>query len=259
METTSEESSKSLTEHRKVMQSGIEKLRAALDKIDPKELEATAAKRDEVFDRYQRVFSPEGLKDLTADEFKSFLLMDNNKHWTGINRYGSRVVKDMDLLRRALGILLDESRPIEDRLRELRPPDGDPIVKGLGRSVITPILLVAYPDRYGVLNSVSHGAMKDLGLWPQIERGSDFATRYAKANEVLTTLADELDLDLWTLDEMWWRVETGLAKPFSDIFEDRKQAEWAFGFLGQTLELLGVEDANDPRVALTVPANTLGD
>ena len=44
-----------------------------------------------------------------------------------------------------------------------------------------------------------------------------------------------------------------LAKPFSDIFTDRDEAEWAFGFMHRSLDLLGVEGPDDPRCALTLP------
>ncbi len=45
----------------------------------------------------------------------------------------------------------------------------------------------------------------------------------------------------------------GLAEPFSSIFQDKGEAEWAFGFIRQTAERLGVKGLDDPRVALTLP------
>ena len=80
------------------------------------------------------------------------------------------------------------------------------MVKGLARSVITPILLVAYPERYGVFNQIAATGMKEIGIWPQIERGAGFATRYPAVNGVLNELAAELEIDLWTLDSLWWRL-----------------------------------------------------
>lgn len=45
----------------------------------------------------------------------------------------------------------------------------------------------------------------------------------------------------------------GLPEPFASIFQDKGEAEWAFGFLRETAERLGVKGLDDPRVALTLP------
>lgn len=44
---------------------------------------------------------------------------------------------------------------------------------------------------------------------------------------------------------------TGLGEPFSRIFQDREEAEWAFALLRETLDRLGVADPDDERFALT--------
>lgn len=133
----------------------------------------------------------------------------------------------MDSLREALRVLLDESRRIEDRLRELRPRGPEPKVKGLARSVITPILLIAYPNQYGVLNQVAESGLKELKLWPDFERGADFATKYVAINEILLTLSKKLEIDLWTLDSLWWRIkpagtEGGGDEPSGEELEEEK-------------------------------------
>ncbi len=46
--------------------------------------------------------------------------------------------------------------------------------------------------------------------------------------------------------------QDGLAKPFSNIFSDRAEAEWAFGLLRRTADRLGLRDPYDPRFALTL-------
>jgi hypothetical protein len=43
-----------------------------------------------------------------------------------------------------------------------------------------------------------------------------------------------------------------LAKPFSEIFSDEKEANQAFDFLKNTLEFLGVNKANDPQFCLSI-------
>lgn len=187
----------------------LSRLRRTLESIrsgSDQELVDIAEARDEVMDHYRPIFDRSTLAQLTANQFKSFLLFKNNRHWKSIHRQANQIVSDMDGLRAALGVLLDEGRPLTDRLRELRPKNRDPLVKGLARSVITPILLIAHPEKYGVLNQVAESAMLDLGIWPQLERGADFADKYSAVNAILLDLARELETDLWTLDALWWGV-----------------------------------------------------
>lgn len=79
------------------------------------------AHKDEVLARFQPVFSPGHISDLTKAEFESFLLFKNNHHWDSLHRVGKFMTEDMDLLREALATLVDENRPVRDRLNELRP------------------------------------------------------------------------------------------------------------------------------------------
>ena len=163
--------------------------------------------KEEVYSRYGTLFSPEEIPNVTEDEFRSFLLFRNNKHWDGIHRQGSQVCSDMDRLREALSILVDETRPINERLNQLRPKAGPPYVPGLARSVLTAILHVVFPDDYGVWNNTSMAGMQALGVWPEFERGAAFGDRYVEVNRVLRFLAGELPTDLWTLDALWWDVK----------------------------------------------------
>jgi hypothetical protein len=161
--------------------------------------------------RYGPMFHPDNLSQLTREGFKSFLLFKNNKHWTGINRQSNMITTDMGKLREALGILLDESRAIGDRLEEVFPKGQPNLIKGLGRAVATPILAVAYPDKYGVYNSRIEQGLKTLGLHP-IFHGESFARRYAEINGILNDLSQRYNLTLLELDEIFgWMAdaETG--------------------------------------------------
>jgi len=158
--------------------------------------------RDAVLARFQPVFSPEHVSDITADEFRSFLLFENNHHWTGLHRQGTRMCTDMDKLREALVILVDETRSVVDRLNQ-----GPEMVLGMGKNVASGILLITHPDRYGVWNNRSEANMKQFGIWPQFERGESFGSRYVKVNQVLLQIRDALQIDLWTLDALWWYLD----------------------------------------------------
>ena len=159
--------------------------------------------KNEVFAQFQPIFSPEYIPSITEEEFKSFLLYKNNHHWTGLHRQGGIITTDMNLLRDALAILVDEEQPIKDRLNKLIPKSGA-MVPRLGRAVITAILTVTYPELYGVMNNSTEAGMRDLEIWPKFERGATFGERYLEVNEILLWLASELNTDLWTIDMLWW-------------------------------------------------------
>ncbi len=182
-----------------IPESALGRLRAAkaamLDRQDTLDiLEA----RDEVLARYKPAFQPETISTIEEDVLRSFLYFENNRHWSGLNRQVNRVCADMPTTRAALAHLVDETRPIAERMQ----PVTD--IKGMGKGIITAILHVAYSDRYGVWNNTSHDGLLELGLLPQTPRGASFGQRYAAVNEVLLQLAAALDVDLWTLDAVWW-------------------------------------------------------
>lgn len=119
---------------------------------------------DSVHREFGRLFHPDNLHRLKATEFKEFLLYEHNRHWWGIHRHQAKLVADMDRLRTVLGLLLDESSPIEERLNRIEPTSGPKPLPGLGKAVFTPILHVVYPSTYGVWNSVAESAMQRLNL-----------------------------------------------------------------------------------------------
>jgi hypothetical protein len=159
-----------------------------------------------MLERYGKLFSLPHVPHLTAEEFRSFLNFSNNKHWWGIHRQGSLITSDMPTLREALSLLLDETQPIRYRLDRLFPKTGPNLIKGLGRAVVTPILLVSHPERYGVFNQRIEKALKVTGLWPE-HPGSTFAERYLAVNGMLLDLARRYNLTLLQLDEILGTVE----------------------------------------------------
>ena len=191
----------------------IQQLREMLAKVNPDSLirlyrEAANIRdaKDAVLGRYQPVFAPENIGNLTADEFRGFLLFSNNCHWDNIHRQGTRITSDMGKLRDALRVLVDENRPLRERLGTLRPGNGTPMVKWMGPAVITAILQVVHPDKYGVLNGTVKTGMQKLGLWPETPSGVSFGERYEQVNSVLLEIAGQMGVDLWTLDMLWWRL-----------------------------------------------------
>jgi hypothetical protein len=108
----------------------------------------------------------------------------------------------MAALRQGLSTLLDENRPLAERLDEAIGS-----VHGLGKAVATAILLVAYPEQYGVWNNVSEGSMRKLGLWPTFNRGTPSGEQYVVVNDLMRRLAADLGINLWLLDHLWRRIQ----------------------------------------------------
>ena len=166
--------------------------------------------KDEVLSRYQPIFSSSHLPVLTKSEFESFLLYKNNHHWTDMHRVEKFITEDMDLLHKALLILVDESRPVRDRLNELRPERSwatKSMVSHLGFPALTAILQVTQPDKYGVWNNTSDFGMKAVMLWDKRWENQLAGDTYMKINEIYLYLAESLHIDLWTLDALWWSMK----------------------------------------------------
>ena len=178
-------------------------LRAVLDGFKPgqKTYDDIVASRDQVFARYRPIFTSGHIPSLSSEEFTSFLYVENNRHWSGLYRKGRGAAADMEKLRQALGLLLDEGRPIRERF-----PEALGMVMGFGKGIATGILTVAYPDKYGVWNNTSEAALRKISLWPKLEKGEGIGGRYEKVNNLLLRLSSDLGIDLWTLDALWWSL-----------------------------------------------------
>lgn len=170
------------------------------------ELQDIIQARNEVIAKYQPVFSPSNIQNLSKEKFAEFLLFENNKHWTNLYRQTPSVTANMEALRQALAVLADESQPISERLDRINPKQNKP-VKRLGKAILTAILLIEFPETYGIWNGTSESGLRKAGLWPELPRGASFGEQYRAINEVLVALADELGVDLWTLDALWWRYD----------------------------------------------------
>lgn len=181
----------------------LSRMRECLRGFEPgqKTYDRVATTRDEVLKRYGPVFSTDAIQRLSREDFTSFLYIENNHHWTGLYRKGLGAAEDMPTLRKALALLLDESKPIRTRF-----PEAMSMVPGLGRALASAILLVAYPAKYGVWNNTSEAALRQLGLWPEVERGGGTGARYELINALFARICADLKIDLWTLDAAWWFV-----------------------------------------------------
>jgi hypothetical protein len=163
------------------------------------EIKKVTVARDDVRARYQAMFSADRIPQLSASDFKEFLLFKNNHHWTSLHRQGGRICQDMSGLRRGLLALHDRSLPIEARW-----DSASGAVKYLGPAILSAVLHILYPLECGVWNEISEASLKRLGVWPKFSRGASGGQRYKQINDRLRALGQRLNVDLWDLDALMW-------------------------------------------------------
>ncbi|HSJ29411.1 MAG TPA: hypothetical protein VLB67_14485 [Acidimicrobiia bacterium] len=155
--------------------------------------------RDSAITRWGRVFASPSR--LTPEDLSDFLQFEHNRHWWGLQRRSDILLRRFEAVREMISELLDEDRPIVERIDGL----GEP--REFDREIWSPILLVTHPDTHGVWNQISESAMRRLGLWPDGTDGASPGTVYGMVDEMLNLTAAEVGVDLWTLDALWWAVE----------------------------------------------------
>jgi hypothetical protein len=163
--------------------------------------------RNQVLSRFQPIFNVDHLPVLSKEDFLPFLLYKNNHHWLGIHRGMTQLTANMSRLREALIILLDEKRPIRERLNRIRPERfhaDHAMVPQLGIPILTAILIVVHPDKYGVWNNISENGLQMVRLWDPRWEGDPTGDVYEELNPILLQLSHYLKIDLWTLDALWW-------------------------------------------------------
>ncbi len=65
--------------------------------------------------RFQPIFSREHTPQLTEQEFRPLLLLENNHHWNGLHQNLPKIIADMPLLREVLADLINDDKAIEER------------------------------------------------------------------------------------------------------------------------------------------------
>jgi hypothetical protein len=183
------------------------------------------SKREEVLQSFGPLFRDPSL--ISQQDYFDFLSFQHNHHWTGLERLGRQAAEDMNKLRDAIAILTDESTRLSERFDTSRE-----MLHGVGAGTLTPMLLLAYSEKYGVWNGTSEPEMRERGVWPSFPFGLSAGEKYEIINSALNDLADKLDIELWTLDALWWqskleRQNTGSIKDakFKAIWAMADQAE----------------------------------
>lgn len=201
--------------------------------------------KEDVLGRFQPEFAQDALDSLAADSFRDFLSFKHNRHWTGLQRATSHVCDDMPRLRSALKHLFDESVPVGERIDRLTQ-DKTIAVPGISIGILTPLLLVRFPNKYGVRNSKAVSALKTVRLWPTFPRGSTRGQKYAVLNSLLLQLSHATGLDLWTLDGLWHVINEDCQLQVEQDLEQENEEQRAF-HEGKKMLTSGFQYERDPK------------
>jgi hypothetical protein len=158
----------------------------------------------EVTQYWSVIFSARGIQTLTKQDMTGFLSYRQNHRWREISK--DDVTADMDRLRQALLVLIDETQPLAERLNRIEPGRGELAVPHLGKAKLTPVLLVTHPKTYGVWNDYSERALRGMGLFPEFAPGWHLGEQYQAVNAILAQLCSEYRVSLWWLDIILERV-----------------------------------------------------
>ena len=158
----------------------------------------------EVTQYWSVIFSLKAIATLTKQDITGFMSYRQNHRWKEISR--EDVAADMNRLRCALLILMDENRPVAERLNLLEPGRGELAVAHLGKAKLTPLLLVTAPKLYGVWNDYSQRALTGMNIMPEFAENSRLGDQYTLVNDILLHLSAEYRVSLWWLDIILERI-----------------------------------------------------
>ena len=143
-----------------------------------------------------------------CEDYRQFLYFENNRSWTNLYRKGLDALKVPESLWKLVTYIQDESIPIIERTTETIDEQGKYHISGVGRNIVTGLLHVFYPDKYGVWNNRTEETLDLIRRKPVVISGT--GRRYLATNNELKKLAAELDTDLTTVDGLMWFISKRL-------------------------------------------------
>lgn len=167
-------------------------------------------RKKRVYEKYKDMFKPENIMNLDIEKFLRFFSFSENEHWTGLTQNIRSLVADPKKLKDALLLLLDETKPLRERINKVTGDGNEPgMVKGFGPARLSAFLNVANQGKYGVYNQISMEGLRKIGKNPESRRGwstLDLGERFAQVNDTLNDLSKEYNISLWALDWVWYRI-----------------------------------------------------
>lgn len=136
------------------------------------------------------------------EDYKEFLHFRNNMSWTTLYRTGLKALSNLEKLWKLLTFLQNESIDVQLRVRQ--GLQGKYYCYGIGRNILTAILHVFNPDKYGVWNSRTDDTLSMIRRKPRMR--SDMGHNYTLVNDELVQLKTELNTDMTTIDSLMWFI-----------------------------------------------------
>lgn len=161
------------------------------------------SERKRAYKEFQKRFSEQEMGDLKTlhDNYKDFLYFRNNMSWTTLYRSGMKALNHLESLRKLLTFLQKDSVPAEERVCQGL---GECYVEGIGIGILTGLLHMFYPDKYGVWNSRTTDTLNMIKRNPVMT--SNIGHSYLLINKELKQLGEELKTDLTTIDGFMWFI-----------------------------------------------------
>ena len=187
------------------------------------------ARRRSAFENYGDLFKISNIDNMDIEKFKKFFNLKENQHWHGLTQNITLLISNPKNLKESLKLLLDESKPISERIDKITEVSGESKVKGFGLARISAILHFAYPDKYGAYNNVSLNGLSIIGEnprdldpnWKSLTKGE----QYNLVNEKLLKISKAYDISLWAIDWVWWDLVNNLSEAIIDDDESEATIE----------------------------------
>jgi hypothetical protein len=157
-------------------------------------------------------------KNITGEKYLEFLNGNNNKHWNNISRPGGNTKKDLPKLQNALKIILDETKPLSERIKKVRDKKSKDWVSNFKYATYTPILLVASNMKHAVINKPVLEAIDMLGFFPlkKFKKLEEWES-IPRMQEIVVEVAKRYGFDLWQIDWVWWDLTKNQSNNSQDI------------------------------------------
>lgn len=141
----------------------------------------------------------EFIADATAMTFRRIFEGTLGQRWSETHALAPRSARQAELLRGTLAVLLDEVKPLHDRLAQLWPAQirADRFSPG----ALTPLLHITAPQERSVWNRETESALTSLGLFPA-RPWDTVGGQYAAVDQAQRHLAEDLGLSLWQLENL---------------------------------------------------------
>ncbi|WP_160141645.1 AAA family ATPase [Salicibibacter halophilus] len=214
--------------------------------------------RNEKVDFYQldREKDADKISELEDALQNRTLTYKGNAMWgSGTRVFGSMLKDDddkIDLIQDALAILNEEAyNPAEKALQIQK-------IKGFGPNISTGLVMVFHPEQFMIYNEKSKEACRLI--YGETDNLADFQQYMQQLKEDLH-IEDFLELDFFLYS--WLRNESGrsgnqMGFPFSNIFANEDEGQWAFDFIAEVMGKLGVNSSDDERLSMTYRRNMNG-